>query len=117
MMRKPKQAFFIDDNPHQNNSYIFDPMYKTVRDKNKFQKDPRFSYFNLITKMKNKLGQNQHEVYEKIFDSEPKMEAHRWRNTFSGDLSPEKNKGSVGFIEDSKKISVGKNIKIKNSVH
>ena len=87
MWKKPKQAFFVDNEPNQNSSFIFDKMYKTAREKNKCEKDPRFTYFNAIMKMKSKLGTEQFEVYEKVFDPESKEDSTRWRNTFTDGIS------------------------------
>lgn len=54
-------SFYLNSNSPQKTSeeYIFDEEYKTVGQKKKFENDPRYSYFNAITKMKKKMASNQ----------------------------------------------------------
>ena len=92
--KKSKQAFFVGEKPSNNSSFIFDKTYRTAREKNKCEKNPQFTYFNAIMRMKSKLGVEQHDVYEKVFDPEAREDSSRWRNTFTDGLTATKNKNS-----------------------
>lgn len=67
------KSFYIDTSEPKNNNtkpanYIFDQSYKSAMNKMKFQRNPKYSYFNAIVKMKNKLQKSQHSVFQQVFD-------------------------------------------------
>ena len=45
--------------------------------------------------MKNKLGEQQHDVYQKVFDVDSRNDPTRWRNTFTDGLLSSRNKDRV----------------------
>lgn len=58
----------MDDHENSSAHYIFDAAYQSAMKKIKFEKNPKFQYFNAIVKMKSRLQNNQHDVYTKVFD-------------------------------------------------
>ena len=69
-MRKHHNSFYFDNSPNKGSQYIFDDVYKNAAEKMKFENDPKFSYFNAIIQMKNKLSKGKSDVYEKVFNSD-----------------------------------------------
>lgn len=49
---------------------MFDPTYKNVSEKRKFEKDRKFSYFNALVKMKNNYLNGNQEIYKHVFHPE-----------------------------------------------
>lgn len=87
MWIKQKQTFFLDpltngitNQPTLPSAFIFDETYRTKLDKNKFEHNRKFAYFNTVMKIKNKLSNHQHEVYEMVFDPEAGAEDNKYKN-------------------------------------
>lgn len=74
MLTKSKNPFYMDDHPNYSSQYIFDEAYQNVMKKKRFEKNPKFMYFNTVLKMKNKLENSQHDIYTKVFDRNHKRQ-------------------------------------------
>lgn len=59
-------SFYLDQHPSIPADYIYDDLYKNVTNKSKFSRNPKYSYFNALMRMKQKLG-DQQSIYEKVF--------------------------------------------------
>lgn len=57
----------MDDSPVKPANYIFDNTYRNMSEKKKFEKDPKFAYFNAIVKLKQNYMKNKRDVYEHMF--------------------------------------------------
>ena len=53
----------MDDSPVKPSNYIFDNTYRNMSEKKKFEKDPKFAYFNAIVKLKQNYLKNKRDVY------------------------------------------------------
>ena len=60
----------MDGCPNYTSQYIFDDAYQNVDKKVRFEKNPKFMYFNTVLKMKNKLENSQRDIYTKVFDKQ-----------------------------------------------
>jgi hypothetical protein len=61
------KLFCADDSPVHPTNYIFDKTYKNMTEKKRFERDPKFAYFNALIKIKNNYKQTNKDVYGYIF--------------------------------------------------
>ena len=66
-----QRSFFMDPTTSTNSQYIFDDVYKNEQEKKKYSNNKKYTYFNSLIKMKNKLNPST-DLYSKVFQS-PKV--------------------------------------------
>lgn len=64
----PIKLFCADKTPLQVGNFIFDKTYKNVNEKRKFEKDPKYAYFNTLLKLKSNFRQSNKDVYGFLFN-------------------------------------------------
>ena len=54
-MQSEKSAFYVDASNTTGNigDYVFDDLYRNAMEKKRLAHNPKFTYFNMITRMKN----------------------------------------------------------------
>ena len=57
------KLFCADNTPLQPTNFIFDNTYKNMNQKRKFEHDPKYAYYNTLTKMKNNYINTNKSVY------------------------------------------------------
>lgn len=50
------RTFYLSRGFSTGSDFIYDETYKNYRTKQRFEKDPKYSYFNAVMKMKHKLS-------------------------------------------------------------
>jgi len=51
---------------------IYDEIYRNASHKNKYSKNPKYSYYNALLSMKQKLSQERTPVFDCLFNQKPK---------------------------------------------
>ena len=59
-------SFYMDPSSNPGSQYIFDEVYKSKKEKEKYGKSRQFGYFNNLMKLKNKY-QSSSYLYSRIF--------------------------------------------------
>lgn len=67
---KTLKLFCADGSPVHPTNYIFDKTYKNLSEKKRFERDPKFAYFNALVKIKNGYKQTNKEIYSYIFKTQ-----------------------------------------------
>ena len=68
-MQSERSTFYVETANTTGNigDYVFDDLYKNAMEKKRLAHNPKFVYFNMITRMKNEFGQHKRDLYSKIF--------------------------------------------------